>query len=681
MIEERYALAGERIAEIAKDAADVPKAYAGYFQKTAAFICMLLEEYAWVQDGGMRAADMAQLKAHNARLYEDILPGQYEKSYANPAYSVSLYGEGHGRLLSFLYTELRSMIVYVYEQKKEDMLIRMELFLEVCQAFGGELPTEKQLQQIVYWFVSDYVKMQVQARMKEQLDPAEDFAASIIQESSGEDLRYLYYFGEYITENELRTAKHLWELPEDKAALMADTFTEGFRIGFLLGGKDLSKKKVVNIRYTLGFERMIQLAMGNFKKMGLSPTIYRASPSLFCRRGMNFAGYLGQIPNKQYFYDHKEDEALWLDKMFVNRRLEALRMAFAHEKELAYVHAGPACLETFGETPFAPQQKKEAYALSEEQQKLSVSYASAAGELTNEYIKGEERSFTIIAFPIPEIGERYEEIFDEVIRINTLDYMQYRTIQQALIDTLDRAQSVYIKGKDGNLTDLSVSLHKANDPSKETIFENCVADVNIPVGEVFTTPVLLGTNGILHVKRVFLRELEYRSLYVTLQNGMVADYGCSNFKDAAEGRKYIKDNLLDCHDTLPLGEFAIGTNTTAYVVAKRYGIEDKLPILIAEKMGPHFALGDTCYSHAEDVRVYNPDGKEIVAKENECSKRRKENAAAAYFNCHTDITIPYDELGELSAVLPDGTKIPVILDGRFVLVGCEELNRPFAQLS
>ena len=35
--------------------------------------------------------------------------------------------------------------------------------------------------------------------------------------------------------------------------------------------------------------------------------------------------------------------------------------------------------------------------------------------------------------------------------------------------------------------------------------------------------------------------------------------------------------------------------------AKKYGIEDKMPILIAEKMGPHFAVGDTCYSWCEDI--------------------------------------------------------------------------------
>ena len=51
----------------------------------------------------------------------------------------------------------------------------------------------------------------------------------------------------------------------------------------------------------------------------------------------------------------------------------------------------------------------------------------------------------------------------------------------------------------------------------------------------------------------------------------------------------------------------------------------------------------------------------------------------AYFNCHTDITIPYDELGELTAVRRDGSRIVIIQDGRFVLPGCEELNKAFEE--
>lgn len=37
---------------------------------------------------------------------------------------------------------------------------------------------------------------------------------------------------------------------------------------------------------------------------------------------------------------------------------------------------------------------------------------------------------------------------------------------------------------------MKVSIMKVNDGSKQTVFENCLADVNIPLGEVFTSPVL-----------------------------------------------------------------------------------------------------------------------------------------------------------------------------------------------
>ena len=80
-----------------------------------------------------------------------------------------------------------------------------------------------------------------------------------------------------------------------------------------------------------------------------------------------------------------------------------------------------------------------------------------------------------------------------------------------MLDVLEKGEKVEIKGKGTNKTDITVSLHEITDISSQTVFENCVADVNIPVGEVFTTPVLKGTDGVLHVSRVFLNELEYLS--------------------------------------------------------------------------------------------------------------------------------------------------------------------------
>ena len=210
-------------------------------------------------------------------------------------------------------------------------------------------------------------------------------------------------------------------------------------------------------------------------------------------------------------------------------------------------------------------------------------------------------------------------------------------------------------------------MHTLEDPEKQTNFENCVADVNIPVGEVFTSPVLAGTGGILHVKKVYLNGLQFKDLKLVFDCGQVIDYSCSNFESEEENRAYIEDNILHHHVKLPMGEFAIGTNTTAYVAVEKYGIADKLPILIAETV-PHFAVGDTCYSWAEDTAVYNPDGKEIIARDNEISSLKKRKIELAYYGCHTDITIPYDELGSICVIDDDGESHSIIEKGRFCVL-------------
>lgn len=679
LILERYELALARIKEI-PDESICGEAYRDYFMQMAEFVLLMDRTYELVESGELRRMSMEALQEHNRALYADILPAHYGESYANPEYAVNRLGESIGKYLSFLDTELRAMIPAAYEQKRFFMTVRAELLLEVyqlfvCAAEEQREPDAEELRQILYWYVSDYYEAEFEEKSLTLLDADRDFACRIMMESDLTDLRYLYYFGEYVTENELKTAAHLNEMPADKIKLMADTYTEGYRIGFEVTNKDISIKETVAIRYFLGFERVIRQAVQNFERIGLQSTFCRAGSNIFQGRSVNKNGYYGANPNKQYDYDHREDMALFLDGALAERKIEAVQNVFERHKELAALYGGPAVVESFGEEPFVPENKAAACRLSEKQQKLSVANAGKIADIQNEYIKGEEHSFTIIAFPVPQIGEQYEAIFDDVVRINTLDYMLYRDIQQRIIDVLDKGVTVLVKGMNGNETDIKVQLHKLEDPKTQTNFENCVADVNIPVGEVFTSPRLAGTEGVLHIPRVFLNELEYRNLRLRFADGFVTDYSCSNFTKEEENRKYIRENVLYHHEQLPLGEFAIGTNTTAFAVARKYGIEDKLPILIAEKTGPHFALGDTCYSHEEEVKSYNPDGKEIVAKENEVSVLRDTDVSKAYFQCHTDITIPYDELGELSVLTETGEKHMIIQNGQFVLPGCEELNR------
>jgi len=680
-LEERYELAVWRVKDLKIDCLDLRArldiATLDYFIAVASFLEDCFELAEWIKKDGPAKSSLKQLQEVNHKLYCDILADHYAKSYANPSYTAKTWGKNMGRLLSFLYTELRSIIVLTYENRKAEITSLLELFVEFYLSYSNGRPSYKALKEIVYWHVSDYSDEYVEYRVREQIDTSLHFATDIIMNADLSDVRYLYRFGEYITENEIKIAEYLNSLSAQQIHDMAYTFTEGYRKGFELGNKDIRKKKTVNIRYCLGFERLVREEIRQFKEMGLNTTVYRAAVNSINKRMHIKVGYYATSPNRQMEYDHRFDNSIYLDSAFVERKLGALKRAYEKYSDLANVFGGPAVMEVFGEEPFEPVSKPANPRLTKKQQRLAVKYENEASEIVNQYIKGEERSFTIIAYPIPEIGDYFPQIFDEIVKINTLDYERYKEIQQHIIDILDGSLYVEVKGRKNNITDMKVSIMPVEKPEKQTVFENCVADVNIPLGEVFTSPVLSGTQGVLNVSTVYLNDLKFKNLKVFFNDGMVSDYTCDNFEDEEKNKAFFKENVLYNQETLPIGEFAIGTNTTAYVAANKFNIVDKLPILIVEKMGPHFAIGDTCYSRAEDIAVYNPDGKEIISRDNEVSKLRKTEPEKAYFNCHTDITIPYDEIGRITAVKKDGTRIDIIVDGRFVLEGCEELNKPF----
>ncbi|MBQ9990353.1 MAG: aminopeptidase, partial [Lachnospiraceae bacterium] len=595
-MEERLQLALERIREI-REEKRLAEPFQNYFERLAERLIFLEEEKKRLEEGKLQKASLEELGKQNRALFEELLPENYEHSYANPAKAVAELGEAYGKILSALYAETFSLTAYLYEGRLAAVVIRLELVLEIYGAFleaaeeepgqkeeiakaaagqdtkvvevGTGLPFEEILKEIYFWFAHDYQEEILGGEVEAQFDPEKNWAGKLVDQADLKDLRYLYAYGEYISENELALAAYLNGLSEETIKKMADTYTEGYRRGFAATGKDISIKETVNVIYPLGMERMVKKAMENFNAMGLTPILYRAPVSFFAGRRLYKSGYHGGIANKQFEYDHEYDKTLYLNSKFINRKLEAYRQVLEGVKAETKVMGGPAVIESFGELPFAPKTKQENLRLGGKQQKLEVEYQTKASQLLNEYVNREERSFTIIAFPCPAIGEKFGEIFSETIRLNTLDNQLYTDCQQAIIEVLDKAEYVLVEGMGANETRLKVAMHPLEDITRQTNFENCVADVNIPVGEVFTSPRLAGTEGLLHVPRVFLNGVEYRNLRLIFKDGMIEEYSCDNGENPEEGKKLIKEKLLHHHDSLPMGEFAIGTNTTAYMMAKK----------------------------------------------------------------------------------------------------------------
>ncbi|WP_022749634.1 aminopeptidase [Lachnobacterium bovis] len=666
-IKERYEIVSERIRTISnmKEAElSIEEKYASFFVKISKYLVKLQDVLEMEKEGKLLSLSFEDGEKLNKSLFNEITKENYESSFANPTFAVKKLGKDFGQMFSAIYASVIRCIPSVFQGDYTFLCIYQELILEIYTTMQDEEGfTYKAIKDSYYWFKHDYIEVVMEDRVNKLIDPEYDYYRTLI-DSEKDGIDYLYRYGFYISNDEIESAKYLETFSDEEIQKMANTYTEGYRIGFEVTGKDLTLKDKVEIRYPIGFERMVAAAISNFEKLNLKPILKPFSTSA----------------NKQFDYDHREDAGLILDKAIVERGLESYRCAFEKKKTQARGYAGPAVIEVFGEEPFSPITKEENVKLSDKQQKLSVYNKSESSQIVNKYIVGEERSFTIIAYPIPSIGEKYKEIFAETVKLNTLDYNFYKDMQQKIIDVLDTGDKAHIVGKNGNKTDLYVNLYKLNDPTKETIFENCVADVNIPVGEVFTSPVLKETTGKLHVSQVYLNGLNFINLEIDFKDGMIENYTCTNFESEEDNKKYIKDNILMNHKTLPMGEFAIGTNTVAYKMADTYKIADKMPILIAEKTGPHFAVGDTCYSYDEDNMTYNPDKKAIVARDNEISILRKEDYSKAYFNCHTDITIPYNELGRISVITKSGESKDIIVDGRFVVPGTLKLNEPLDEM-
>lgn len=101
-----------------------------YFKDGAEFIELLKEITDKVYFKELNYLNIEEVKELNYKLYRDIIQENYKNSYANIEYSVKVFGEDLGRLLSYIYKNLRDKIESAYSYKLFDLVPAIELFIE-----------------------------------------------------------------------------------------------------------------------------------------------------------------------------------------------------------------------------------------------------------------------------------------------------------------------------------------------------------------------------------------------------------------------------------------------------------------------------------------------------------------------------------------------------------------------
>lgn len=320
---ERYELSVERIHGIAKEAA-VPEQYKDYFKRQAEFILAAVEMAELVNAGKYEKLSITELQQWNDRLYHNLLAQNYETSYENPAYAVKCFGIREGRLFTFLAARMYELIFDAAEKKQYFMTLLMELFIEVyCRYEEYDEFAYKDSKAAVKSFVMDNGALYLSNSLRDSYDPSRSFAKDIIEKGkNAEEFTYLYQYGEYITENEVKIAEYLSKMPEQEVRAMADTYVSGYLRGFETMGVALKEHGQILLRYPIGFERMMAYAAESFEEQGFVLTARRTP--LYGRAGRK-GGYSATALNPQFEYDHRQDAAFYFDKLFSTRSIETMK--------------------------------------------------------------------------------------------------------------------------------------------------------------------------------------------------------------------------------------------------------------------------------------------------------------------------------------------------------------------
>ncbi len=270
LMKERYELTLERIREVENESLR-DSALTDYFQTAARFLLQVEALRVFSEEELRKGRSFREMVRRYGVLFRDLLPGAYEESYVNPVYASARLGDGFGKILSFLFYEMKSLAYFAYENKWQDMLIRMELFLQIHAAFSceeketGGLPAYETVREIIYWFVMDYA--------------------------------------------ETAAEKHIADLV-----------------------KCADQGSVMEIFYELGLEDTAEELGRKLQVAGVRAMPVLVNFSILNAKWLWEDNWDEEEGLSQCVYDHREDMALFLDKGYVNRQLEVLRSVLERNK-------------------------------------------------------------------------------------------------------------------------------------------------------------------------------------------------------------------------------------------------------------------------------------------------------------------------------------------------------------
>ena len=260
-----------------------------------------------------------ELKEENTKMYEEILGDNYNTCYANPEYAVKTFGVELGQLLSTLYAEFRRFTIFTFEHNTNAIERYSKFFIDIAAVLSNESDPYAQVSELYKVFIHESDFAVSTESLKQKMDPKASFTNQIIPRQDLNDLRYLFKYGAYITDNEIKTAEFMNQYNKKDLDDLMNMTAAAYVNGFKVDGKDVTLRNNVRILFNIGQERMVESLIPSFGKHDLIGF---------------FADYSSTSANRQYEYDHRFDNALYLDDSYKEVTINAYNKLLERTTEI-----------------------------------------------------------------------------------------------------------------------------------------------------------------------------------------------------------------------------------------------------------------------------------------------------------------------------------------------------------
>ena len=211
---------------------------ARFLNHSGKFLLMLSELEKALDEEYFITKSFDELKQENMQLFKELLPENYKTSYANPEYCVKLFKDGLGQIISAIYTRFRSCIEYCYKHKIFMFEKVNRLYIDIFKMLEEKNTSCDSLMAAISDYEKAYTGMFCKYRFLENNNKDFVFYNSIAELAQKKDLRYLFRFGRYVTEDEIETARFLFSYSEDKIKILSDAVVKAYISGFERDNKD-----------------------------------------------------------------------------------------------------------------------------------------------------------------------------------------------------------------------------------------------------------------------------------------------------------------------------------------------------------------------------------------------------------------------------------------------------------